>query len=583
MLKFPCNYTLSVFLLAAIAPSVHAETRILGLGSPVSIHPAVRGQCPIRQYDSATLSKVNSLGTGSSFRGPAGGLDADTYDWRNTASGRDVGGMRETTLEFLRYARDYGAMPIITANMFGGGYKQTDGAWYCELVSPEKLAADWVRYVNVILQTYRQGDEGLMSGEDLRVYNSITGWGTKERLLNRTEAAVPRVEYWEIGNEPELPGFGGYIMNHYVAPADFPGRYRPIAQAMRAVDPTIKLGPCIMNPPDVNGSMLWLRALADDRGSPVDFVAYHPYYFGLRTSWGNVTGMCDALRSYKAVLANNSGRSREVMASSGRLDVEVMATEWNPWSWDASATQYSTMASGLATLEAILSMAEDDVRAAHFWLGAYAYPPMKAMFEITRDHMGDRMHANLQRLGVNPDTTPYRIYATGQAGVDRIAIWGLNFSDSAEISVDLAFDTSVRAIRSATLMRYGCSGEDSAGGDTGLLTTANLAWTSQDYTASVDPAGFSLRLDDAEVTLLILEVTRGELVRADFDRDRDVDMSDWGHMQTCLTSSYQPQNDPACVDARLDADLDVDEQDVARFLNCLTGAGLLPDGSACIP
>lgn len=63
----------------------------------------------------------------------------------------------------------------------------------------------------------------------------------------------------------------------------------------------------------------------------------------------------------------------------------------------------------------------------------------------------------------------------------------------------------------------------------------------------------------------------------DFDRDGDVDMTDFGHFQACLSGPLVPQTDPDCTGARLDSDADVDQADTIRFLQCLTGAGFPAD------
>jgi PKD repeat protein len=54
----------------------------------------------------------------------------------------------------------------------------------------------------------------------------------------------------------------------------------------------------------------------------------------------------------------------------------------------------------------------------------------------------------------------------------------------------------------------------------------------------------------------------------DFDGDGDVDQSDFGHLQACLSGAGQPQADPACAAARLDADPDVDSDDFGLFQQC---------------
>jgi len=58
---------------------------------------------------------------------------------------------------------------------------------------------------------------------------------------------------------------------------------------------------------------------------------------------------------------------------------------------------------------------------------------------------------------------------------------------------------------------------------------------------------------------------------ADFDRDGDVDQSDFGHFQACLTGADAAQNDPACRNALLDNDSDVDQADFGLFQRCYSG------------
>jgi len=65
-------------------------------------------------------------------------------------------------------------------------------------------------------------------------------------------------------------------------------------------------------------------------------------------------------------------------------------------------------------------------------------------------------------------------------------------------------------------------------------------------------------------------------VPADFDTDGDVDQSDFGHLQACLSGSGIEQVDPLCADARLDVDADVDQDDITLFQRCMNGADLPP-------
>lgn len=60
---------------------------------------------------------------------------------------------------------------------------------------------------------------------------------------------------------------------------------------------------------------------------------------------------------------------------------------------------------------------------------------------------------------------------------------------------------------------------------------------------------------------------------ADFDADGDVDQSDFGHLQACLTGSWTPITNPECQDADLDANQCVDTNDLYKLLYCTRGAG----------
>ena len=58
----------------------------------------------------------------------------------------------------------------------------------------------------------------------------------------------------------------------------------------------------------------------------------------------------------------------------------------------------------------------------------------------------------------------------------------------------------------------------------------------------------------------------------DFDADGDIDLSDYAHLQICMTGPDRLV-DPACTDASLNGDDRVDEADLLLFLACLSGAG----------
>jgi hypothetical protein len=67
------------------------------------------------------------------------------------------------------------------------------------------------------------------------------------------------------------------------------------------------------------------------------------------------------------------------------------------------------------------------------------------------------------------------------------------------------------------------------------------------------------------------------LIPGDFDRDGDVDQTDFGHLQGCYTGPGQSQIEPDCLDTLLDIDDDVDLEDLDIFLACMTGESIPAD------
>jgi len=128
-----------------------------------------------------------------------GGTNSDFYDWRagvgplsqRRTSKTLEGNLERVTMgtdEFLAFCKRWRSEPLITVNLATG--KPQD-------------AADWVRYVN------------------------------------KRTSDLPKVKYWEIGNEPYLEA---YFPEAKVTPQDYVQRATAFIAAMRAVDPTIQTG-----------------------------------------------------------------------------------------------------------------------------------------------------------------------------------------------------------------------------------------------------------------------------------------------------------------------------------------------------
>ncbi|WP_194896775.1 cellulose binding domain-containing protein [Catenulispora pinisilvae] len=164
-----------------------------------------------------------------------GGSYGDIYNWQtNTAPGGYVAPGTDFD-SFMGTVKTIGAQPILIAN-YGTGTPQE--------------AADWVQYANV-----------------------TKGYGDK---------------YWEIGNENYGNGYYGspWEADDHASksPATYAQNVIQYSKAMKAVDPTIKVGAVLTLPgnwPDgavaAGDSADWNRQVLSIAGSAVDFVIVHWY------------------------------------------------------------------------------------------------------------------------------------------------------------------------------------------------------------------------------------------------------------------------------------------------------------------
>jgi hypothetical protein len=243
-----------------------------------------------------------------------GGSYADIYHWQtNTADGGFVAPNTDFDT-FMGTVKAAHAQPIITAN-YGSG-------------SPEEAAA-WVKYANV-----------------------TKGYGVK---------------YWEIGNE--IPGNGEYGAkwendNHASHSATtYATNLLQFISAMKAVDPTIKIGAVLTTPggwPDgivgPGDTQDWNHTVLSIAGSQVDFVIVHHY--PSNTTEANlldrpqveVPGMAKTVKSLIDQYAGPRARK-----------VGIAITE------TASSNYRDTAPSGLFAPDQVLTWAENGAFTVDWW------------------------------------------------------------------------------------------------------------------------------------------------------------------------------------------------------------------------
>ncbi|WP_158835394.1 alpha-L-arabinofuranosidase [Streptomyces sp. NRRL S-350] len=243
-----------------------------------------------------------------------GGSYADIYHWKtNTADGGVVAPNTDFDA-FMATAKAADAQPIITAD-YGSG-------------TPEE-AADWVKYANV---TKHYG-----------------------------------VKYWEIGNE--IPGNGEYgaawetDLHASHSATTYANNLLQFASAMKAVDPTVKIGAVLCVPgswPDgivgPGDTADWNDTVLSIAGSKIDFVIVHYYPGGssaadmLAKPQAQVPGMMSAVHSLVDKWAGSHAR-----------DVGIAITETN------STIDSDTSPAGLFAADDYLTLMENGAFNVDWW------------------------------------------------------------------------------------------------------------------------------------------------------------------------------------------------------------------------
>ncbi|MGW0485517.1 cellulose binding domain-containing protein [Nonomuraea sp. NPDC003214] len=237
-----------------------------------------------------------------------GGSYSDIYHWADhTAPGGYVAPNTDFDT-FMAGARRTGAQPMVTAN-YGTGTAEE--------------AAAWVRYANV-----------------------TKGYGVK---------------YWEIGNENYGNGHYGAAWeadNHAdKSPAEYARHVVAYADAMKAVDPTIKVGAVLTTPanwPDAiraeGDAGSWNEVVLSTAGSKIDFVVLH-WYPGALDRTGHVPDMIQLTREQIARLAGPGAERIGIAMTEFNTGSSSNGTNTQPGALAAADAYATLLANGVFTVE----------------------------------------------------------------------------------------------------------------------------------------------------------------------------------------------------------------------------------------
>ncbi len=174
--------------------------------------------------------------------------------------------------EYISICNNIGAEPMVVVNILS--YKYKNGPTYKQL---KESAKEWVRYANI-----------------------TKGYGVKR---------------WALGNE----------VDHHsdlISQEEYKALYSDFAQAMRAVDSTIWVGPGLLGN--------WHTALLNHDPQNIDFICVHNYLY--KYDWREED--YEGWKNSTDILVNNVENCQTAVTNSSIPDIEIHVTEMNsrPWS-----------------------------------------------------------------------------------------------------------------------------------------------------------------------------------------------------------------------------------------------------------
>ena len=222
-----------------------------------------------------------------------GGSTSDVYNWQSNSIVPGQGSYANPNNNFdafMGVAKKVGAAPVITVN-YGSNTAGNGGG-------DPSFAASWVRYANI-----------------------TKGYGVK---------------YWEIGNE--VYGNGQYgaswetDLHANKDPATYGRNVAQFATAMKAVDPTIKIGAVLTAPgywPD-GQSPDWNANVLAQCGSVIDFVIVHwyPQEPWAESDSGLLASPQDSTRGVAAMATKLKSLIRQY-GGARAASIQIMITETN--------------------------------------------------------------------------------------------------------------------------------------------------------------------------------------------------------------------------------------------------------------
>lgn len=294
-------------------------------------------------FVAGTLAYAKAMGS-TVLRYP-GGAQADVYRWQDGMGEWLKRGENQHffnkkrqkvtfgTREFLEYCEAVNAIPLITVNTATG--------------TPEE-AADWVKLVN-----------------STRLTSEKTG------------KQLPKVRYWEIGNEPYVND--AQRKELWITPASFAAKANLFIRAMKKIDPSIEVGIPLRS--DKIGTVPatphqgFNRKVLTGIDAPFEFVALHnaylPFNYDPDKSYNQESYFLATMAASRVITEDFSQTRALLRELKPGKDIALAVTEFNALyiiSERPEAKYISSLAGALYVADALrLFAATPDLLFANFW------------------------------------------------------------------------------------------------------------------------------------------------------------------------------------------------------------------------
>ena len=360
-----------------------------------------------RQFQPQMLERARILGP-TVLRFPGGSM-SDLYHWKDGIGEPAQRGLNEHffsrqmqrvlmgTREFLELCESLGAEPLITVNT---------------ATAPPEEAAEWVDYVN---------RKGLRS--------------------SRTGRPLPRVRYWELGNEPYLRDDKQKRL--WIAPEAFAARANAFIQAMRRVDPGIEIGVPLRS--DRIGGVSatpypgYNEVVLRNISARFEFVALHSAYLPLAFDkrYQDRDFLLAALAAPQTVAADFDATRRQLQQFKPGRTIKLAVTEYNAFFSHGGmpSDDYIASPAGAMYVADLLRLFTEtpDLLLANFWslsgnwrFGAFAgngrprpaYHVLSAFHRVLRGRM---LPVSIDAPGFNSPAVGFVPEQRGQSKVTALA------------------------------------------------------------------------------------------------------------------------------------------------------------------